>query len=177
MLFCQHYALSGRSSIHFVLLRGTKCYPFTRSAAMDRRKYYREKYGDISEDILDELIRFDRHEEYLKRKDALGHAILYGDETELYRSAIIKYFSCEDDNHKPDISCSYLSDALDMLEKSNHADHDLIMNKYFSDDPLKVKDIAAEKGVKKQAIYKRIKNAHFKLKRIIIAHKNYNRFL
>ena len=170
MLFCQLYALSGRSSIHSILLRGIECYPLKRSAAMDRRKYYREKYGNISENILDELIRLDRHEEYINKKDPMGSAILYGDETELYRSAIIKYFSCEDSNQKTDISCPYLSDALDVLEKSNHADHDLIMNKYFSDDPLKVKDIATEKGVKKQAIYKRIKNAHFKLKRIIIAH-------
>ena len=144
---------------------------------MDKKQFYREKYGDIPENILNELIRLDRHEEYLKRKDALGHAILYGDETELYRSAIIKYFSCEDDNHKPNISCPYLSDALDVLEKSNHTDHDLIMNKYFSDVPKKVKDIAAEKGVKKQAIYKRIKKAHFKLKKIIIMHKNNSRFL
>ena len=67
---------------------------------MDRRKYYRERYGDIPENILNELIRLDRHEEYIKRKDPIGRAILYGDETELYRSAIIKYFSCDDSKQK-----------------------------------------------------------------------------
>ena len=140
---------------------------------MNRKEYYRKKYGDIPDNILNALISLDRHEEYLKRKDPLGNAILFGDESELYRSNIIMYFSCEDEATKPKFKCPYLSEALELLERRYPTDYDLLMNKYFSDNPKSADEIAAEHGVKKATVYQRISTARLRLRRNIgrVKHK------
>ena len=139
---------------------------------MNNRQAYIEKYGNVPDNIIDELVKSDEHIKYVNRKDPLGTAILYGDESELYSSNLIRFFSFYDAHKKPVIKCPYLSKALDELEMCRPFEYYLIINKFFSDDPKSYKDIAAERGVQVGTIYNVMSKAKSRLRSIAIAFKN-----
>ena len=139
---------------------------------MDRRKEYKEKYGDVPEKFIDESIKIDRHTNYSLYKDALGRAIYYGNENELYKHRIADYKISNELTNDNDIFYPYLEKALGKLKVLRPKEYDTLYSYYLSENPKNISEIAVERGVSKQAVSKMLAKARKHLKILVIKYKN-----
>ena len=137
---------------------------------MDRRKKYKKMYGNVPENFIDESIKIDRHISYSKNKDPLGRALYFGNENDLYQHKIAVQIINKEKNKES--SYPYLEKALKKLKAVKPMEYETLYSYYLSDDPKNIKEIAAARGISKQAVSKMLANARKHLKTLVIYYKN-----
>ena len=116
---------------------------------MSRKDKYIKQYGNtITDKILRVMISFDCHEDYVRRKDPLGRAILFGNEDELAKYNIAGHIiGNKEENY------DYLYMALDELKEHSQLEYEVVTRFYLDDKYKNAKEIAAKLGLSFQYVY------------------------
>ena len=142
---------------------------------MSKKHYYQKLDSQISYEFEQLYNKILRREEYLLEKDALGNALLFGSEDDLYykNGSLFNVNKLSDDseNKEHEKMIKLLYKALKILKDKHPSEYELIQLYYFSDSKITQQEIGKRKNVSKQAVQKALKRACNHLKKYIIMHK------
>lgn len=138
---------------------------------MGKKHFYITFGDDVPKEIEQAYNKIVRREEYNLEKDALGNALLFSNEEELYKENIADYIlrrGSESERNEEQVKMiELLHKALERLKVDYPLEYELIQQYYFSDDKVTQVEIGTKRNTTKQAVYKNLKRAYKHLKEYI----------
>ena len=141
---------------------------FERSAAMSKKHFYITFDDSVPSGVVKKYNQMVRQQEHRYEKDALGKAIFFGNEDELYKLNIVRYISDiqshNEETYDHEEKLKQLKSALKQLKEKYPLEYEVVMRHYFMDKPQSVTQIAKEKNTYPQKITRILKRAYKHLK-------------
>ena len=142
---------------------------------MSKKHFYVTFDDNVPKDIVKQYNRVIRKEEYILEKDALGSAIFFGSEDELFKHNIMKYIQgIETDKEaveEQENEILLLKKALVKLKEKYPAEYEIVRSYYFSAPSKTMAQLASERNISKQAVSRLLKRAYVHLKELVISYK------
>ena len=138
-----------------------------------KKKHFYIKLDNVPGDLEKQYNKIVRQQDYRLEKDALGRAVLFGNEDELYKYRIVDYIIAKDNEKKESKRCKeYLKKALAELEKTYPMEHKVFTSRYLPEMQSSVSQIANDIGRSKQMVYILLNKSKVHLQALVNKYKN-----